>query len=111
MKKRAQKEPFKFSYTMPSLDWFETIPVEIKPEDYYYFKIQRRYGPTWWIIGSNPVDAPEYHWEDKEVGKIDGQDLIRFIEWAKTDIGSRITEISAISGSIDIIEEIKKLLS
>ena len=43
---QSVKAPFKFSYTQPSLDWFETINVEIKPDDYYYFKLQRRYGPA-----------------------------------------------------------------
>ena len=43
-----KKEPFKFEYMMPSLDWFDIIKVEIKPDDYCYFKLERRYGPTWW---------------------------------------------------------------
>lgn len=51
---QSVKAPFKFSYTQPSLDWFETINVEIKPDDYYYFKLQRRYGPDRWLIGQNP---------------------------------------------------------
>lgn len=48
---QSVKTPFKFSYTQPSLDWFETINVEINPDDYYYFELQRRYGPDWWLIG------------------------------------------------------------
>lgn len=58
---QSVKAPFKFSYTQPSLDWFETINVEIKPDDYYYFKLQRRYGPDWWLIGQNPPPQKILH--------------------------------------------------
>lgn len=104
------KEPFSFQYTVPSLDWFETISVTIKPDDYYYFSIERRFGPSWWIIGSNPINEPTYHWEEKEIGRIDDRDLLRFIAWAKNDSGSKITEVKAICGSFNILEEISELL-
>jgi len=108
--KNKNKEPFVYQYTRPSLDWFEYVPVEIKHDDYYYFRLERRYGPTWWIIGMNPVDEPNYHWEEKQIGEIRGHDLLRFIQWAKSDTGSSIIEIKAISGSFDILNEIGKLL-
>lgn len=109
------KKPFEFSYTMPLLDWFETIKVKINPEDYYYFRLERRFGPSWWLYGSNPVDEPNYHWEDTELGQLgfdDSDDEVkRFIEWAKTGSGSRIIEIKTISGSFDIFKEIERVLS
>lgn len=109
------KEPFVFTYTKPLLDWYETIKVEIKPEDYYYFHLERRFGPTWWLVGCNPVDKPNYHWEYKDLGEIGSEisnyDVKRFIEWAKCDNGSRITRINVISGSFDIFKEIEKIFN
>lgn len=108
------KKPFEFSYTMPSLDWYEIINVKINLEDYYYFTLERRFGPSWWLIGKNPVDKPSYHWEEKELGELGyenrNEDVKRFIEWAKTDYGSKITEIRAISGNLDVLKSINKLL-
>lgn len=31
------KEPFKFEYTMPSLDWYETIERTVMPDDFCSF--------------------------------------------------------------------------
>ena len=111
--KLLPKEPFKFKYTMPSLDWYDIINVEIKPDDYCYFKLVRRYGPTWWLIGTNPPadNAKEYKWTEKEIGNISERDIARFIEWAKLEYGgSKLIEISALSGSFDILREVEKLL-
>lgn len=69
---QSVKAPFKFSYTQPSLDWFETINVEIKPDDYCYFKLQRRYGTDWWLIGQNPPpeNSTQREWSETELGRI-----------------------------------------
>lgn len=110
---QSAKDSFKFVYTQPSLDWFENINVEIKPDDYYYFKLQLRYGPDWWLIGQNPPpeNSTRYEWSETDIERISPHDIARFIEWAKYDSGgSKIVEISAISGSFDILREIKKLL-
>ena len=110
---QSVKAPFKFSYTQPSLDWFETINVEIKPDDYYYFKLQRRYGPDWWLIGQNPPpeNSTRYEWSETALGRISCRDIAKFVEWARIDGGgSKIVEISTISGSFDLLREIKVLL-
>jgi len=104
------KKSFKYTYTRPSLDWFEYVDVEIKPDDYYYFKLNRRFGPSWWLIGTNPVDEPTYHWKETEIGKINEEDLVRFIKWAETDIGNKITSIDMICGSFNVFEETEKIL-
>ena len=108
---KDKKEPFNFKYIRPCLDWFDTKEVIINDDDYYYFKIQRRFGPSWWLIGSNPPkDRNKYKWSETELGEIYEYDLKRFIEWAKNKDGSsRITEINAICGSFNIIDEITKL--
>ena len=107
------KEPFEFSYTVPVLDWYDIVKVKINPEDYYYFHLERRYGPSWHLIGCNPIDEYPY-WKSKDLGCLgyegrDG-DVKRFIEWAKTKNGSRITQISTLCGSMDIFKAIQKLL-
>lgn len=109
----VRKEPFRFEYTMPALDWYEIKTVEINYDDYVYFELQRRYGKNWWLIGKipPPKNSDDYRWTTKEIGRISTRDIARFVEWAKTDLGgSRITNISAISGAIDLMREIKNLL-
>lgn len=107
----TEKEPFKYTYTRPSLDWYENVDVEIKWDDHYYFKLSRRFGPSWWLIGTSPVEEPRYHWEETSIGEISITDLRRFIEWAKDEHGgSRITGVNAICGSFDILKEITELL-
>lgn len=112
--KPKMKEPFKFEYTMPSLDWYETIHVEIKPDDYYYFELVRRYGSDdWWLIGKNPpaANAKDYRWTEKDIGRICVRDIARFVEWARLEYGgSKLVGISAISGAFDILREVEKLL-
>lgn len=107
---KNNKEVFRYEYSRPSSDWVDYESVEIKPDDYYYFKLERRFGPSWWLIGINPVEKPNYHWEEKQIGEIYGHDLFRFIQWAKSDRGSRIIEIKAISGEFNILDELSELL-
>ena len=106
---KTPKENFKFIWLKPCLDWFEQKTIELEEETYTYYKIQRRFGPSWWITGINFVEKPKYHREETQIGEISACDLKKFIDWCKTEGGSKIIEISAISGNFDIIEEIKKL--
>lgn len=109
------KECFEFSYTQPSLDWYETIKVKIEPTDYYYFKLEKRYDDSWWLIGCKSIEKYPY-WEYKELGELDFDGNIsttkKFIEWAKYENGegSKIIEIRSISGNFDLLKEIKKLI-
>ena len=110
MPKIEQKEPFVFTDIKPCLDWFTMEKVTINPDDYTYFRLNRRYGPSWWIYGMKTVETPDYHWEETELGEICEADLMRFIEWAKyKDGGSRIVKINMISGSFNIFDELSKL--
>ena len=93
------------------MDWYESVDVEIKYGDYYYYKIERRFGPSWWLVGRNPVDEPRYHWEETSIGEIGIIDLKRFIEWSKDGKkGSKITEVRAICSDFNILVEIAALL-
>ena len=110
---KEHKEAFVFTETKPCLDWFTTEEHTINDEDFTYFKLDRRYGPDWWLIGMKTVDKPTYHWEEKEIGRICEADLSRFIDWAKyEDVnGNRIIDIHMISGNFDIFAEVGKLLN
>lgn len=108
--KKPIKEPFKYQCTRPCLDWFEFVTVEIKSDDYYYFKLERRHGPSWWIIGMKTVEEPNHHWEETQIGEIDESSLLSFIKWAEDERGSKIIEIHAISGSFNIFKDVEKLL-
>ena len=109
----GMKMPFKFTEYKPSLDWFDTIHHEISEDDYTYFKLDRRYGHSWWLYGMK-FDEKDFRWEEKEIGQIGEGDLRRFIEWAKFEEekggGSRIINIHMISGSFDIFAEVAKLV-
>lgn len=109
---RKNKKSFDFSYTRPSLDWYETIKVTIAPDDYYYFRLEKRFGPYWWLIGTNNYDTPDYHWKTTTIGELNPDNLKRFIDWVKDldEAGCPLTEINMISGSFDIFKEIKELV-
>lgn len=103
------KEAFKFDEFKPCLDWYTTEHHIINWGDYNYFKLDRRFGPSWWLYGMKLIENP-YHWEEKEIGEIRESDLRRFIEWAKTEHGSKIININMICGSFDIFNEVGKLI-
>ena len=109
-----KKEPFRFEYSMPSLDWYEMVSVEIDPNEYQLYKLERRYGEAWWLIGlREPQKSMQHHeWEEKTLGRMSNRDIARFVEWAKLDhSGSRLIEIQSISSSMDVLSDIKKLLT
>ena len=111
MKSEQQKAVFCFECTKPCLDWYDIVNVEIKRDDYCYFRIERRYDNTWLLVGMNPpAKRGDYNWLTKTLGRISNRDLVRFIEWAKEGRGSKIIEVSSISGSFDILHDIAELL-
>lgn len=101
-----QKESFVYRYTRPTHDWFDYVNVEIRPDDYIAFKLQRRFGPSWWLMGINIV---EYTIVETQIGQIDNIELARFIEWAKTERGSKITHIDMLCSDFDIFAEVKAI--
>ena len=94
------KELFKFSYNIPSLDWYTTKNVEIEWNDYAYFKLEYRYGDTY----------------AKELGEISKNDLDRFIKWCEFDYpdnyhkGNKLVDISVISTGMNIISVIQDII-
>ena len=106
-----KKKPFEFDQTVLTLDWFDTIHHVIDDDDYTYYKLDRRFGPSWWLYGMKTVVNPTYHWEETEIGEISYADLIRFVEWAKTERGSKIVDIHMLCGSFDIFNEIGSIVN
>lgn len=111
---KLQKEPFRFEYTVPSLDWYGIVKVEIQPMEYAWFKLELRFGNSWWLVGMNPPKSdykPSYLWDETVLGRIGNRDIIRFIKWAECSFhGNRICEIKAISNSLNVVSEVAKLV-
>lgn len=104
----GEKEPFMFEYTMPSLDWYEIIKVEIDREEFCYFGLELRFGNDWWLIGMNPPDPNSAFdkWSEKFLGRLTRRDAARFAVWA----GRKLIRIGAISGALDLMNETGKLM-
>lgn len=113
--RKVQQEPFCFEYTKPCLDWYDIVKVKINHGDYTWFKLELRYGNSWWLVGMNPPKSdykPSYIWDETDIGEIGRSDIIRFIKWAECCFhGNRIVEIKAISNSLNIVNEFAKLVN
>lgn len=103
------KNSFIYDEFKATYDWYEVVCHVIEWSDYNYFVLERRYGPSWWIRGVRYVNESHSYFKD-EIGEICVADLLRFIEWAKTDHGSKILSIEMISGEFDIFNEICDLI-
>lgn len=101
------KEPFVFEYTMPSLDWYVTIHKEIEWEDYLYFKIQYRFGPSYWLMGYKEKDG-RIEREEVEIGRLDRGFLGKFVKWCEFNDGyrtcSKLIGISVISTGMNVLD-------
>lgn len=100
---------FYFEYTKPSLDWYEIARETVEPDDYDYFELQLRYGRMWWLVG-HKIDG---EWNDtgKTIGSLSKRDAAKFVDWARhTPYGNKLLEISAISASLDLVEEMSELI-
>lgn len=101
------KEDFIFSYTEPWLDWYKEITVCVKDREFNYFTLEYRFSNSWFLIG-NVLNKKTFHFEKKELGELREPYLKKFVEWAKLPFnGSKILEIRAISGQLNLIEAIK----
>lgn len=115
MNNTQSKSDFYFEYTVPSLDWYDTVRVTIKPQEYNYFAIERRYGGTWWLKGIKITISP-YQKEEKELGQLTPYYLVRFIKWCENKdevtgrVGSNLLSINMLDNEFNIIEEMKKLI-
>ena len=97
------KEPFVFEYTEPSLDWYTTVHVEIKWDEYLYFKIQYRFGGTYWLMGYKEKNG-RFEREEVTIGQLRRYDLGKFVECCEFDNGksSKLIGVSVISTGMNI---------
>lgn len=107
--------PFEFSYTRPSLDWYEVVNVSITYDAYDYLTLERRYGGMWWVKGKKYIEDKN-KWVSEEIGEIREEDIPRLVEWAEyTDrFGHQVSilrEVRAIDGCLNPIREFLKIMS
>ena len=108
----TNKEPFRFYYTVPSLDWYSTEEVEIKWEEYLYFKIQYRFGKTYWLLGYREKGG-RIEREEVEIGELSKRFLGKFVKWCEFNDGyrtcSKLIGISVISTGMNIFSVIGEI--
>ena len=109
------KKPFKFTYTKPSLDWYEDVDVSIAYDEYQYLILERRYGDSWWVIGEKYIEEKE-KWAYEQIGEIRERGIPRLVEWAEftNRFGHQISilrEIRAIDGCLNPIREFMRIMS
>ena len=101
------KEPFKFAWVKPTLDWFDIVHVEVEYEDYAYFKLERRFDNSWWLVGTKPCEN-DNGFEVVELGEVPAVDVPAFLDWCQHDGGrkSKLTEIESISSDFNVFKEL-----
>ena len=109
------KKPFKFTYTKPSLDWYEDVNVSIAYDEYSYLTLELRYGDSWWLIGKKYIKDKE-KWVSEQIGEIRENDIPRLVEWAEytNSFGNQISilnEVRGIDGCLNPIREFLKIMS
>lgn len=106
------KEPFSFCYNVPSLDWYETKNVEIEWDEYLYFKIQYRFGQTYWLMGYKKKDG-RIERKEVEIGEITRGFLGKFVKWCEYDDGyrtcSKLIGVSVISTGMNILAVVSEI--
>jgi|GEM_PF-6890471 len=68
------KKPFQFTYTKPSLDWYEDVNVLIAYGEYNYLALELRYGGSWWVIGKKYIKDID-KWVSEQIGEIRKNDI------------------------------------
>lgn len=109
------KKPFEFTYTKPSLDWYENVNVSITFDKYNYLAIERRFGGSWWLLGHKYINDKD-KWIYEEIGEIRESDIPRLVEWAEytNRFGHQVsilTGIRTIDGCLNPIREFLRVMS
>ncbi len=109
------KKPFKFTYTKPSLDWYEDVDVSIAYDEYNYLTLERRYSDSWWLLGHKYIEDKD-KWVKEQIGEIRDKDIPRLVEWAEytNRFGHQVSilnEIRTIDGCLNPIREFLRIMS
>ena len=110
-----EKKPFEFTYTKPSLDWYEDVNVSITYDEYNYLILERRYGGSWWVIGKKYIEDKD-KWVSEQIGEIREWDIPRLVEWAEytNRFGHQVSilkEVGTIDGCLNPIREFLRIMS
>ena len=108
------KHPFQFTYTKPSLDWYENVKVSITYDQYNYLILEKRYGDAWWLIGQKYIKDKD-KWIYEEIGEIGGEYIPKLVEWAEytNRYGHQVSilsEVRAIDGCLNPIREFLEIM-
>lgn len=106
-----KREPFKFDYTYPTLDWYEEVKVELKWKQYDFYELQWRYGGACWIVASK-YNEETREWEHKDIGELRGKyEIYDFIKWCELPKGGSIlTKMTVIDGEINLFRKLYKVI-
>ena len=109
---KKENGPFLYSYVdTPPDGGCHTIFGMIRPDEYTCFRLERRFGLTWWLVGLKLTDDDKgQYWTEEQICELRDQNLYKFIEWAKSPWGSKITEVKALSTEFNIIDDICDLV-
>lgn len=110
-----KKKPFEFTYTKPSLDWYEDVNISITYDEYNYLILERRYGGSWWVIGKKHIEDKD-KWVSEQIGEIREWDIPRLVEWAEytNRFGHQVSilkEVGTIDGCLNPIREFLRIMS
>lgn len=75
---------FKYEVNKPCLDYYCIETVEIKPNQFDILIIERRYGPSWWLMGYK-YDWEKEKWNETQIEEIYNKDIARLIGWCKNN--------------------------
>lgn len=100
-----KKENFTLVCNDWCIDWPTTNDVVINDNDYLGYEIQKRFGPTWWVIGIKK--NVKYDLRQEQFGEVSKSELLRFMRWA----GTRIVSFNCIASNMGLITDLKEILS
>lgn len=101
-----KKETFTLVCNDWCIDWPTTKDVEINDNEYIGYVIERRFGPSWWISGVNPIEEQKRKGRLTEFGEVNERNLIQFIKWAE----DRIIEFHCITIKMNFLDDLQKIL-
>ena len=107
-KENLDKNTIEFVLYEPVHGGYSSKLVKLEQDTYTYYRVERRYGPSWWLIGINHTESGM---EEEQIGRLTDDQLKKFINWSKFgDIDSKIVSVKAISGTFDVASDLVELM-
>lgn len=73
-------DSFKYKIAKPFLDYYSIETIEIKPNQFDVLIIERRYGPSWWLLGYK-YNKEQEKWDETQIEEIYVDDIAKLIKW------------------------------